>query len=71
MGPDQLPDGDMAKHYSTRLFDLSCQWQLEIPPAWANSYVTVDAALSTSNDRGQAARCFEWSGPFSEEFAAR
>ena len=43
----------MKKHDSTRLFDLSCQGQLEIPPAWANSYVTVDAALSTSNDRGR------------------
>jgi hypothetical protein len=27
--------------------------QLQIPPGWANSYVTVDAANSTSNDRGR------------------
>jgi hypothetical protein len=29
----------------------------------------VDAAASVSNGRRQAARCFEWSGPYGEEFA--
>jgi len=31
--------------------------------------VTVDAAASASNGRGQAARRVEWSGPYGEEFA--
>jgi hypothetical protein len=43
--------------------------QLEIPPVWANSSRTVDAAASARNGRSQAARCFGWSGPYGEEFA--
>jgi len=43
--------------------------QLEIPPVWANSSRTVDAATSASNGRSQAARCSGWSGPYGEEFA--
>jgi hypothetical protein len=52
-----------------RLFDPSCRWQFEIPPVWANSRLTVDAAASARNGQSQAARCFEWSGPYGEEFA--
>jgi hypothetical protein len=54
---------------SDRLFDLSCPVQLEIPPVWANSSRTVDAATSASDGRSQAARRFGWSGPYGEEFA--
>jgi hypothetical protein len=43
--------------------------QLEIPPVWANSNVTVDAAATARNGRSQAARRVEWSGPYGEEFA--
>jgi hypothetical protein len=44
--------------------------QLEIPPVWANSKVTVDVAASARNGGSPAARRVEWSGPYGEEFAS-
>src|SRR6266851_6124124 len=61
--------GDRRNQESARLFDLSCPSQLEIPPVWANSSRTVDAAVSARNGRSQAARRVGWSGPYGEEFA--
>jgi len=43
--------------------------QLEIPPVWANSNVSLDTAASARNGGGQAVRRGEWSGPDGEEFA--
>src|SRR5262249_3549471 len=43
--------------------------QLEIPPVWADSNVSLDTAASARNGGGQAVRRGEWSGPDSEEFA--
>jgi len=43
--------------------------QLEIPPVWVNSNVSLDTAASARNGGGQAVRRGEWSGPDGEEFA--
>jgi hypothetical protein len=55
---DVLPEaqekqGDTTNQDSDRLFDLSCSWQLEIPPVWANSSRTVDAAALARNGRSR------------------
>jgi hypothetical protein len=62
-------EGGIRNHDSARLFDPSCQRQLEIPPVWANSKKSLDAAALASNGSGPAARCFDWSGLDREEFA--
>jgi hypothetical protein len=43
--------------------------QLEIPPVWVNSNVSLDAAATARQGGGQAVRRGEWSGPDGEEFA--
>jgi hypothetical protein len=43
--------------------------QLEIPPVWVNSNVSLDAAAAAGHGGGQAVRRGEWSGPDGEEFA--
>ena len=55
---------------STRLFDLSCLAQLEIPPVWANSNAALDVVVKRNRTQ-PATRRTVWSGPYGEEFALR